>query len=188
MYLCASGRVFLTMIDHERPLRGNVIDLVNRSMYLFQELLENYIVFVRSINRARGDRREERGRGWPSLPSRSLSSFFSTAEREKEHEHSSTSIHQRHCLKSCSRWDCFDRMQPFIEQPQFLLEPKSSYLLDTKPVQLECQAIRTRQIFFNCDNKWLPEQEHRKSTTLNVSSAIHLDIERRNSSLSLPSG
>lgn len=69
-------------------------------------------------------------------------------------------------------------MQPFIEQPQFLLEPKSSYLLDTKPVQLECQAIRTRQIFFNCDNKWLPEQEHRKSTTLNVSSAIHLDIER----------
>ena len=60
-------------------------------------------------------------------------------------------------------------MQPFIEQPQFLLEPKSSYLVDSRPVRLECRAIRARQIFFNCHNKWVPELEHDKSTTVNVS-------------------
>jgi hypothetical protein len=39
-------------------------------------------------------------------------------------------------------------MQPIIEQPQFVLEPKSSFLFENRPVQLECKAIRTRQIFF----------------------------------------
>lgn len=54
-------------------------------------------------------------------------------------------------------------MQPFIEQPEFVLQPKSSFVFENHPVQLECQAIHARQIFFNCDNKWVPEQEHIKS-------------------------
>ncbi|CAF3795801.1 unnamed protein product [Rotaria sordida] len=58
-------------------------------------------------------------------------------------------------------------MQPFVEQPQFLLEPKSSLLFENLPVKLECKAIRTRQIFFNCDNKWVPEHEHIKSIETN---------------------
>ncbi|CAF3354944.1 unnamed protein product [Rotaria socialis] len=58
-------------------------------------------------------------------------------------------------------------MQPFVEQPQFLLEPKSSFIFENLPVKLECKAIRTRQIFFNCDNKWVPESEHVKSTETN---------------------
>ncbi|CAF1657712.1 unnamed protein product [Adineta ricciae] len=58
-------------------------------------------------------------------------------------------------------------MQPFVEQPQFLLEPKSSFIFENRPIKLECKAIRTRQIFFNCDNKWVPEQEHAKSTETN---------------------
>ncbi|CAF2704898.1 unnamed protein product [Rotaria sp. Silwood2] len=58
-------------------------------------------------------------------------------------------------------------MQPFVEQPQFLLEPKSSFLFENLPVKLECKAIRTRQIFFNCDNKWVPEHEHMKSIETN---------------------
>ncbi len=61
-----------------------------------------------------------------------------------------------------------DEMQPFIEQPEFLLEPKSSLIFENHPIQLQCKAIRTRQIFFNCDNKWLSEQEHIKSTETNV--------------------
>jgi hypothetical protein len=60
-------------------------------------------------------------------------------------------------------------MQPFVEQPQFLLEPKSSLIFENRPIQLECKAIRTRQIFFNCDNKWVPEHDHAKSTETNVS-------------------
>lgn len=61
-------------------------------------------------------------------------------------------------------------MQPtFIEQPEFLLEPKSSFLFENHPIRIQCKAIRSRQIFFNCDNKWLPEQEHNKSTETNVS-------------------
>lgn len=63
-------------------------------------------------------------------------------------------------------------MQPFVEQPQFLLEPKSSFLFENHPVKLECKAIRARQIFFNCDNKWVPEQEHTKSTETNDKGAI----------------
>jgi hypothetical protein len=63
-------------------------------------------------------------------------------------------------------------MQPFVEQPQFLLEPKSSFLFENRPIKLECKAIRTRQIFFNCDNKWVPEHEHTKSTETNVSSML----------------
>lgn len=59
-------------------------------------------------------------------------------------------------------------MQPFVEQPQFILEPKSSFIIDNQSVQLQCKAIRTRQIFFNCDNKWVPEQEHQKETETNV--------------------
>lgn len=62
-----------------------------------------------------------------------------------------------------------DEMQPFVEQPQFLLEPKSSFIFENQPVKLECKAIRTRQIFFNCDNKWVPEYEHKKTTETNVS-------------------
>ncbi|CAF0763880.1 unnamed protein product [Adineta steineri] len=58
-------------------------------------------------------------------------------------------------------------MQPFIEQPQFLLEPKSLFIFENQPVKIECQAIRSRQIFFNCDNKWVPENEHIKSTETN---------------------
>ena len=61
------------------------------------------------------------------------------------------------------------RMQAFVEQPQFLIEPKSSFIFDNNPVKLQCKAIRTRQIFFNCDNKWVPEQEYTKSTETNVS-------------------
>lgn len=60
-------------------------------------------------------------------------------------------------------------MQPFVEQPQFLVEPKSSFIFENQPVKLECKAIRTRQIFFNCDNKWVPESEHIKSVETNVS-------------------
>ena len=60
-------------------------------------------------------------------------------------------------------------MQPFVEQPQFILEPTSSFSIDNRPVKLQCKAIRTRQIFFNCDNKWVPEHEHKKSTETNVS-------------------
>ncbi|CAF1252486.1 unnamed protein product [Adineta steineri] len=63
-------------------------------------------------------------------------------------------------------------MQPFVEQPQFLLEPKSSYIFENRPVKLECKAIRTRQIFFNCDNKWVPEHEHAKSTETNDKGVI----------------
>lgn len=58
-------------------------------------------------------------------------------------------------------------MQPFVEQPQFILEPTSSFSIDNRPVKLQCKAIRTRQIFFNCDNKWVPEHEHKKSTETN---------------------
>ena len=60
-------------------------------------------------------------------------------------------------------------MQPFVEQPQFILEPTSSFSIDNRPVKLQCKAVRTRQIFFNCDNKWVPEHEHQKSTETNVS-------------------
>ncbi|CAF2760646.1 unnamed protein product [Rotaria sp. Silwood2] len=63
-------------------------------------------------------------------------------------------------------------MQPFVEQPQFLLEPKSSFIIENRPVKLECKAIRTRQIFFNCDNKWVPEHEHTKSTETNDKGVI----------------
>jgi hypothetical protein len=59
-------------------------------------------------------------------------------------------------------------MQPFIEQPEFLLEPNSSFIFENHPIKLQCKAIRTRQIFFNCDNKWVPEHEHIKSTETNV--------------------
>ena len=59
-------------------------------------------------------------------------------------------------------------MQLGIEQPQFLLEPTSTYVLENQPIELQCQAIRARQIFFNCDQKWIHEQEHRKSTEINV--------------------
>ena len=65
-------------------------------------------------------------------------------------------------------------MQPFVEQPQFLLEPKSSFIFENRPIKLECKAIRTRQIFFNCDNKWVPENEHTKSTETNVSSIFRV--------------
>jgi len=61
-----------------------------------------------------------------------------------------------------------DEMQPFVEQPEFLLEPKSSFIFENHPIKLQCKAIRTRQIFFNCDNKWIPEHEHIKSTETNV--------------------
>ena len=61
-----------------------------------------------------------------------------------------------------------DEMQPFIEQPEFLLEPKSSLIFENQPIRLQCKAVRSRQIFFNCDNKWLSEQEHIKSTETNV--------------------
>jgi len=61
-----------------------------------------------------------------------------------------------------------DEMQPFVEQPEFLLEPKSSFIFENHPIKLQCKAIRTRQIFFNCDNKWVPEHEHIKSTETNV--------------------
>jgi len=61
-----------------------------------------------------------------------------------------------------------DAMQPFIEQPEFLLQPKSSFVFEHHPVQLQCQAIHARQIFFNCDNKWVPEQEHLKSNDTDV--------------------
>jgi hypothetical protein len=60
-------------------------------------------------------------------------------------------------------------MQPFVEQPEFLLEPKSSFIFENQPVQLQCKAIRARQIFFNCDNKWVSEHEYTKSTETNVS-------------------
>lgn len=59
-------------------------------------------------------------------------------------------------------------MQPFIEQPEFILQPKSSFVFEHHPVQLQCQAIHARQIFFNCDNKWVPEQEHLKSNDTDV--------------------
>ncbi|CAF1039259.1 unnamed protein product [Adineta ricciae] len=75
-------------------------------------------------------------------------------------------------------------MQPLIEQPQFLLEPKSLYIFENQPIQLECKAIRTRQIFFNCDNKWVPENEHIKSTEINdrgvnvIITKIQLTVEQ----------
>ncbi|UJR15255.1 hypothetical protein I4U23_002210 [Adineta vaga] len=75
-------------------------------------------------------------------------------------------------------------MQPLIEQPQFLLEPKSIFIFENHPIQLECKAIRTRQIFFNCDNKWVPENEHIKSTEINdkginvVITKIQLTVEQ----------
>jgi hypothetical protein len=70
-------------------------------------------------------------------------------------------------------------MQPFVEQPQFLLEPKSSFIFENRPVKLECKAIRSRQIFFNCDNKWVPEHEHSKSTETNVSWIFILSEKRK---------
>ena len=85
----ARTRVFLIMIDHERPLRGNMIDLVNRSMYLFQELLENYIVFVLSINRRRGERVTVSSFAFSFLLfllSLSLSLFLYRSEGERERE------------------------------------------------------------------------------------------------------
>ncbi|CAF2079760.1 unnamed protein product [Rotaria magnacalcarata] len=63
-------------------------------------------------------------------------------------------------------------MQPFVEQPQFVFEPKSSFIIESRPIKLECKAIRTRQIFFNCDNKWVPEHEHTKSTETNDKGVI----------------
>ena len=63
-----------------------------------------------------------------------------------------------------------DEMRPFVEQPQFLLEPNSTFVFENAPIELECKAIRARQIFFNCDHKWVPEHEHIKSTETNVSS------------------
>ena len=70
---------------------------------------------------------------------------------------------------SRSRWDYPIEMQPFVEQPNSLSNRKSSFILDHQPVKLQCKAIRTRQIFFNCDNKWVPEHEHNKSTETDVS-------------------
>jgi hypothetical protein len=102
---------------------------------------------------------------------RSLFLSFSLSrqtEREAERQRTSLSICSHTHTYRRSRI-VLDAMQPFIEQPHIVLEPKSTYLLENQTARLECRAIRTRQIFFNCDTRWLPENEHRKSTTLDVS-------------------
>ena len=60
-------------------------------------------------------------------------------------------------------------MQTFVEQPQFIVEPTSSFVYENHPAKLQCKAIRTRQIFFSCDNKWVSEHEYIKSSEINVS-------------------
>ena len=91
--------------------------------------------------------------------------FFSYQEKEKENG----------CMSIHLHWSIvLDEMQLGIEQPQFLLEPTSTYVLESQPIELQCQAIRTRRIFFNCDQKWLHEQEHRKSSQINVSESFLL--------------
>ena len=155
MFISNSRRVvwgsYVCVIDHEHPC--NLIEIFWTGKMYFSR---NYL--------------EAKGKIVVSYASILFLSFFLSLSpslasyRRREWEYVCA-----HTLMVVSVWRVvLDAMQPFIEQPEFVLEPKSTFIFENHPIRLQCKAIRSRQIFFNCDNKWLPEQEHSKSTETNV--------------------